>query len=352
MTAAEYRTDLWSDRQVIVAKNRSNRPQALSAQAIQAEEVAEGNELQDPFLEGREQNTPQESVALRRIGTEPNQPGWLLRIVANRYPAVSALSLDSAEVATGIHDVVIECPDFRQSWLQFSIFEIVRVLFAWQLRLRILSCTEGIEFIQVFRNQGAAAGASLGHSHSQILALSRIPGLAARRLRNADAFQQWRDSETLHGKRVVSDNGLLVVCPESSWVAGQVRLCSSSGSSANAVPFHQLSFEALRGVAIHLQRSLLVVQSSFPGVSFNLILNQPPVRHIDAFPWSIDIMPRTASFAGFELGCDIPIVTSEPEECAVAYRATWRELGQELAIPHESQLSPHGYSWMPSESVT
>lgn len=354
MPGAEFRTDHWSGRQVIIASNRSDRPQMVASQAPEQTHLAPEQERRhDPFLEGREHNTPQESLALRQLGSQADGPGWLLRVVANRYPAVAALAAASGTIASGIHDVVIECPDFRRSWLQFSNVEVLRVLIAWQQRLSQLIWIDGIECIQVFRNQGAAAGASLGHSHSQIVALNCVPRLIAQRLQNSDHFHQWRSDEVIDGERIVSTAGeFLVACPEASWLAGQMRICPTANSAADAFAFHQLPHEATARLANVLCRCVTVVQSCFPGVSFNLILNLAPVKHLLAFPWSIDIMPRTASFAGFELGCDVPIVTRSPEAAAEAYRTAWRKLADCFIVPTETESRPSGYAWVSDRSTS
>lgn len=350
MDVAEYRTDVWTGRQVIVASNRSKRPQMVSGQTIPAEPADDNSEvLNDPFLEGREQETPHESLAFRRNDTNVDQPGWLLRVVANRYPAVAPLTDGSEVAAVGVHDVVIECADFRRSWLQFSSTEVARVLTAWQLRQRQLIQLDGIECIAMFRNQGAAAGASLGHSHSQIVALNRIPNLVRLRTENAAGFFRWRDAESANAERVIFSDRLLAVCPESSWVAGQIRICPPADSDLDQVAFHQLPVCDLNQLAVTLKRCLQIVEDCFPGACFNLVLNQPPVKQVNVFPWSIDIMPRTASFAGFELGFDLPIVTVAPEQVTRAYRAAFESRGDKFDVPVHDQ--PDGYSWTPVSST-
>lgn len=345
MAAAEFRTDVWTGRQVIVAAARAHRPQTISSVAEISNRLQQDSEeaKSDPFLEGRETNTPSERVALRRDTTAFDQAGWLVRIVANRYPAVAQLSDTAENAATGIHDVVIECPDFRRCWLQFSTSEVARVFTAWQLRQQQLLSVDGVKSIQIFRNQGSAAGASLGHSHSQIISLNTIPALTKQRSQNADGFYRWRTSEIQIGSRVVRAEHLLLVCPDASWVSGQLRICPPNDESASSVPFHQLSSEATWKLAETVKNAIAAVKELFPEASFNLVLNQPPASQIDAFPWSIDIMPRTSSFAGFELSCDIPIITTSPEFAAAEYSKYFSEVPN--ATLSEAAICPPNYSW-------
>lgn len=352
MPAAEIRSDIWTGREVIVAGDRADRPQTVSARQADLHD-ATGKDLEaklDPFLEGREEDTPSERLALRCHGSPRNEAGWLLRVVANRYPAVAPFTDSRLLAAQGIHDVVIECPDFRRCWLQFSTAEVARVLIAWQMRQRQLLGHPEVKSIQVFRNQGAAAGASLGHSHSQIISLGSVPKLLQQRLKNAEGFQRWRAFEMLERHRVVVADRFLVICPDASWVAGQLRVCFGAAESAEAEPFHRLPVQLILELADVLRRCVSLVMQCFPGASFNVVLNQPSAEHLDAFPWSIDLMPRTASFAGFELSCDIPIITTSPESAAGLYRAAWERPFDKTSNGKltELELWPENYSWQPS----
>lgn len=358
MTAAEFRTDIWTGRRVIVADDRANRPHTVAKtldtssenDSIGKQHLDQFESEQDPFLQGREQNTPSERLALRQNGTSADQAGWLLRVVANRYPAVTSITDSNPAAAKGVHDVVIECPDFRRCWLQFSVFEVARVLTAWQLRLSQLACIPELKSIQIFRNQGPAAGASLGHSHSQIISLSTVPQLSEQRLKNAAGFHQWRSSEISDGRRIIEATDLLVVCPDASWVKGQIRICPVEINSVEDVPFQELRAAAVLNLARLLQKCIGVLQAKLPYASFNVVLNQPPTGQLFAFPWSIDIMPRTASFAGFELSCDIPIITMSPETSATQYRSVWNETKSSSATKQDvrSKVCPPGFSWQPS----
>ncbi|MEP3480012.1 MAG: hypothetical protein ABJZ55_12250 [Fuerstiella sp.] len=351
MTAAEFRTDIWTGRSVIVAGDRANRPQTVSKprdHSVDSQISGDRFESElDPFLEGREHNTPAERLALRQDGTSSDERGWLLRIVENRFPAVTSLTDSSPASAKGVHDVVIECPDFRRCWLQFSVFEVARVLTAWQLRVSQLASIPELKSIQVFRNQGAAAGASLGHSHSQIISLTTVPKLCEQRFQNSGGFFEWRAAEISNGQRIVCATDLLIVCPDASWVKGQIRLCPTEGSAVWDVPFYQLPSEALLVLSQMLQTCIRVVRKTLPQASFNMVLNLPPIIHPNGFPWSIDIMPRTASFAGFELSCDIPIITMPPETAAAEYRSAWNECKIELDEIQDmsSGICPPDFSW-------
>jgi UDPglucose--hexose-1-phosphate uridylyltransferase len=179
-TGPQFRTDVLTGQQIIVAPQRSRRPSArLSDPPL--------NPLLDPFAEGREHETPDERFSVRTGDSVPNGPGWLVRVVPNRYPAVlsaseqrtascvvSDQSLFPGRPACGEHDVVIECPDSRTRMVELSVAEIRQTLVAWQTRMRQLMQSSSICSVAVFRNEGFSAGASLAHCHSQILATEEL----------------------------------------------------------------------------------------------------------------------------------------------------------------------------------
>ena len=182
--APELRTDILTGRQCIVAPDRASRPAAFTPDPPLIR-LGTNGDVQDPFAEGNEQETPGERFAIRRDGSTPNTPGWGLRVVPNRYPAVvpQDLSFTSSieassndfqffpvQSANGEHDVVIECPDSRSHWSQLSHEEATAVFSAWRTRIRQLVAAGQFQSLSVFRNEGFSAGASLSHCHSQIVA--------------------------------------------------------------------------------------------------------------------------------------------------------------------------------------
>ncbi|MCA9047781.1 MAG: hypothetical protein KDA89_03585, partial [Planctomycetaceae bacterium] len=87
----ELRTDVLTGRQIIVAHSRGDRP--VHVTAVSPDHTSNSSALfHDPFLEGEEQSTPDETLSLRRDGTAANTSGWLVRVVPNRFPAVQPLS--------------------------------------------------------------------------------------------------------------------------------------------------------------------------------------------------------------------------------------------------------------------
>lgn len=348
----ELRRDPLTGRKVIVAVQRSERPHYVGNSTMPADD------RYDPFAEGNEHDTPAESLSLRRADSERDQPGWLLRVVPNRYPAVTPPTIggcqrpviDSefpAQEAFGIHEVVIECPDSRTRLADLSVVEVTRVLVAWQTRLKAFSERPGISTVHIFRNEGAMAGASLPHCHSQILATQWLDSedRQASHDKRRDVFHGWLKQELTAGERIVkTSEQLVVVCPFASRVAWQVRFFPNICGGQVAVPFGKLSLSELQSLAAELLSVAISLRNLRGEVSFNLALKLPPVAIPDAYPWFLDLMPRTGQFAGFELlATTTDIVTTAPETAAASYRGALESVRRDVT---DETLWPPGYRWV------
>ena len=82
---SELRKDPVTGRWVIIASERENRPGALPAD-FPDEYPTHGDRC--PFCEGNEDMTPNEVLAFRDRNSQRNKPGWWVRVVPNKYPAM------------------------------------------------------------------------------------------------------------------------------------------------------------------------------------------------------------------------------------------------------------------------
>lgn len=316
----------------------------------------------DPFLESNERDTPDECLALRKVGSAPNAPDWLLRVVPNRYPVVVSDTSDheskathfSSSVAWGIHEVVIECPDFRRHLADFSVSEVTRILFAWQLRLNTICAQTGPQPIRIFRNEGAKAGASLQHCHSQIVATKQTPDPALDELiaagnskpRASDnvLYGRWIEEELRAQQRIIAIRGNhVVVCPFASRVARQVRICPQSVLGGDVIPYGRVQLQELQQLAATLLSSIRALRQTQGDLAYNLLLAFSNEHDPENSPWMLDVIPRTSQFAGFELLADADIITVTPEDAA----ADMRKHAEWLECPDTSDsLWPADYQWV------
>src|SRR5436309_9428638 len=174
----ELRKDPVTGRWVIISTDRQKRPNDFVF-----ERAAAIGKDGCPFCPGHESLTPPEVMAYRQNGSAPNTPGWDIRVVPNKFPALQVEGTLDREGegmfdrmnGIGAHEVIIETPDHDRSLAAMSELEIERVLWAYRERILDLKQDRRLRHILVFKNQGAAAGATLEHTHSQLIALPIVP---------------------------------------------------------------------------------------------------------------------------------------------------------------------------------
>ena len=174
---SEFRKDPISDHWVIIAPNRARRPEQFAGDSNAR------IPRRCPFCRGHEGDTPPAVAAYDADGRSADSLAWQVRVVPNKYPAVaqadSRLTERSGFFETrpgvGIHEVIIEAPDHILSFSALEPSQAALVFRAYRDRLRHLRENPSIAYAQVFKNSGPAAGASLEHAHSQLIATSVVP---------------------------------------------------------------------------------------------------------------------------------------------------------------------------------
>jgi UDPglucose--hexose-1-phosphate uridylyltransferase len=315
---AEYRIDPETGGWYIVAPERAARPTD--------EPGAPHGPC--PFDPGNEAMTPPEVL---RVPAEASRP-WRVRVVPNRYAVVSPGETSDGTrwpAATGRHEVVIESPE-HDGDLRFAGFEqTLEVLRAIRVRCRALAARRPAAIV-VFRNHGAAAGTSLRHPHSQIVALDQAPpGLAERWQRARGFFAQTgvrlhddlAARERADGVRVVSDaDGLLICQPRAAGVSHQTVLlprdCSADLAGA--------SDEALAAVARMLPRVAAGLAAVRDDPAYNLVVHAGPAGDAGAgdwYQWHLGFYPRVSRRAGLEIATGLGVNPTVPEQTAPLLRA-------------------------------
>jgi UDPglucose--hexose-1-phosphate uridylyltransferase len=278
---------------VAIAPERGQRPGA--APAVREPPTAEELEA-CPFCEGRESQTPPEAWALGPPGRVPGTPGWRVRVVPNRYPAFAR------------HEVVVHVPHHARSLADLGPGELHRVAEAWQAR----APTDGGGYLHAFVNDGHEAGASLSHSHSQLVWLEETPPVVQAEV------EYWREHGcgicALVAAELEREERLL-------WQEdGLVALCPSAGRAPYELLVAPVEHEpdglrsTLLGAALALAgrgaRALYAVEGPRP---FNAWLHAG--EH-----WHLELVPRFAGLGGMELGAGIAINPLPPEQAAAALR--------------------------------
>ena len=211
----------------------------------------------------------------------PDSPGWRVRVVPNLYPAFER------------QEVVVHAPRHVRSFAELSDDECALVAAAWQSR----RTADSGGYLHALINEGRAAGASLAHSHSQLVWLAQEP---------PGAVEDCLD-EILAGEPIVERNGVVTACPRAGRVPYEL-IVAPRDAEADAWTSELLA-PALSLVAEAMRR-LHAVEGHVP---LNAWLHT-------GRRWHIEVMPRLTVFAGIELGAGIYVNTLAPEEAARALR--------------------------------
>ncbi|MFZ0964186.1 MAG: DUF4931 domain-containing protein, partial [Terriglobia bacterium] len=174
----ELRKDPVTGRWVIIATDRAKRPTDFVRDKVQIH----GSGF-CPFCYGNESKTPPEILAYRSDGSARNSPGWSLRVVANKFPALGiegslnrqGEGLYDKMNGIGAHEVIIETPKHELTLATLPVRQVEDVLWAYRDRIIDLKKDRRFKYILIFKNHGDAAGASLEHTHSQLIALPVVP---------------------------------------------------------------------------------------------------------------------------------------------------------------------------------
>jgi UDPglucose--hexose-1-phosphate uridylyltransferase len=333
--APEYRRDPVSGRWVIVAPERSLRPLALSHSKPHARWDAERDAC--PFCEGHEADTPRELLAVRDPGTLPDGPGWHLRVVPNRYPAVRPTAttttrsdgLFEATPGIGEHELIIECPRHRSSPTALTDAEFAAVFRAYRDRLATLSADPRYAYVAVFKNVGAEAGASLAHLHSQIVATPIIPDAIHQELLGAADYHR-REGRCVFCDIVRQEQIIQVrVIEQTQHFLAVAAYAGRFAYETWVLPLqHASRYETITDPqAAELARLTKSILGKLDGVlghpAYNYYLHTAPAQsgELEHYHWHLEIVPRTARPAGFEWGTGCFINAVLPETAATELRA-------------------------------
>lgn len=341
----ELRKDPVLNRWVIISTERSLRPSDFETFGQYGN--ANGSSGPDPFAAGNEHLTPPEIYAVRSADSKPNGPGWSVRVVPNKFPALGiegdldprGYGLYDRMNGVGAHEVIIETPRPDQHWQDYSLPHLLDLLSAIRLRVEDLSRDLRFAYVLPFKNHGYAAGASLRHAHSQIIATPVVPARVLEELAAAQAhwnqkrrsiFVDIMDQELLMEERVVCDGPhFLAFCPYASSSAFEVHIYPKRQSA----DFRAAGTEELKALCEVLKSIVLKWQQALGDVAWNLLIRTAPndtplsglrsgFPYLDAcYCWHVEMFPRLGRGAGFEWGTGFYINSTPPEEAAAFLRS-------------------------------
>jgi UDPglucose--hexose-1-phosphate uridylyltransferase len=321
---SELRQDLVTGDWVVIATGRAKRPEDF-ASGMRAE-IQEDPEKLCFFCYPKETGQEEDVLIYENESKE-----WSLRVFPNKYPAFTRgkitrhfeegpyFGMDGA----GYHEVIVT-RDHKKQIAELDVLRVAELVDAYQDRYVDLMNRKSVNYIEIFHNHGKEAGASVVHPHSQLMAIPVISPYVNLELTGAEAY--WRTNkkcvyctmaewELEHKKRIIFENGdFLTFCPFASRASFEVWVMPKKHKPY----FERTSAEEKLRLAEALQISINKIWKALGDPAYNFYIHTSPCdgKDYSHFHWHIEILPRTATWAGFELSTGIEISTIEPETAA------------------------------------
>ncbi len=322
----ELRQDPVTQKWVVIATGRSQRPEDFSQ--LKREEVQEDPDKKCFFCYPEETGQKKDTLLYKN-----NQGEWTLRVFPNKYPAFDRPQNGRIQHqeegpyfkmdGVGYHEIVVT-RDHKKQLANLEVLEVAEVIDAFQERYINLMNKKSVNYIEIFQNHGKEAGASIAHPHSQIVAIPIISSQVKAELDGAENYYRMNkqciycaimDWEKEKKERIVFENDdFWVFCPYASRVAFETWIMPKKHKPY----FERISQAEKLKLAEALKIALKKIYQALGDPAYNFYLHTSPADGQDYphFHWHLEILPKTATWAGFELSTGIEISTIQPERAA------------------------------------
>jgi len=284
-----------------------------------------------PFCWGKESMTPPEIIAHRSSGSA-NAPGWTVRVVPNKFPALrieGELDKEGKGVfdmmnGIGAHEVIVETPDHFKDIADLTYAETEEVIWAYLSRSSDLRGDKRFKYILIFKNYGKVAGASLEHSHSQLIALPIVPKRVKEEMEGAAKYFDYKErcvfcdiirEERREKDRIIyEDENFLAFCPYVSRFPYEIWILPKKHMSN----FTDMERECVPCLARAMRDSLARIKELLSDPPYNFIIHTSPTDggQREDYHWHMEIMPKLTKVAGFEWGSGFYVNPVPPDIAA------------------------------------
>lgn len=303
----ELRTDFLG-RSVVLSPSRAARPHEFEAHV-----PAKKTDVSACFFcPGNEHMTPPEIERVKSLDAK----SWLARVFPNAYPAFSK----SFPKAYGLHEVVVETPDHSKTLSQLDEAGFARWLGLLARRLRAHALDRKFKYTAIFKNEWAAAGASLEHTHTQLVGLGMVPGNIKREEKVCKSSCPFCllsvDDKYL---KIIDSGSFLALAPWAPRFNHEVWVVPG----AHTASLTDLDETAISALARTIRAVLRAQDGSLNYPAYNLVFHLAPLRQKN-FHFHVEVCPRIAQWAGFEMGFDTVMNSVRPQETAEIYKEWMR----------------------------
>lgn len=322
----ELRKDPITGRWVIISTDRARRPSDFHPATV---EITGGHFC--PFCPGNEDKTPPE-VLMYATDSLRRDSRWSLRVVPNKFPALrvegdldrQAEGLYDRMNGIGAHEVVVESPDHMATLGTMGEAQVAELLWAFRDRVMDLKKDGRLRYIMLFKNYGEQAGATLEHSHSQIIALPVVPRRVQEEVDGGRKYFDFKErcvycdivrQEARSESRIVlRSDEFLTICPFAARFPFETWIIPNRHDSH----FENIKEREVYNLAWMLKSLMRKMDKVLVRPAYNLIIHTAPAQEapLEHYHWHIEIIPKLTRIAGLEWGTGLFINPTPPEESA------------------------------------
>ncbi len=330
---SEIRKDPISHTWVIISTERAKRPSDYKKIATESEN-----------------NQSPENCPLCQEAATPPPPGdswaglskesngqWLTRVLPNKFPALKPdTSLSQKEEngfyhslsGTGGHEIILDSLNHNETLSQMRLSQLEAMLLTYQTRFFRWKLDHRISYVLVFRNHKKAAGASLSHPHSQVIASPIIPPRIFEELREAREYYKLhrecifcrmiKDEQKLKKRLIYQNPSVLIFSPYAARFPFETYIIPKKHFASLEETDRKTLKDLAKAFKFFFSR-LAEVLSDPP---YNYMLHVSPLKTpgLLYYHWHFEVIPRLAMPAGYEFGSGIFINPTSPEEAAKILR--------------------------------
>lgn len=323
---SELRKDPVVDRWVIISEEPGLSPVLTGSPAT------DGNGLLCPFCPGNEHLCPPEILANRPHDSHANDSRWNLRVIPNRSPllvveeGLKRLGEGIYDKVTGVgaNEVIIETPGHGKRQADMGLEELENLFWAYRDRIIDLKKDPRIRCVVIYKNNGEAAGATLDHPYSLLLALPIVPRDIVDELHGAEKHFDYKErciycdiirQETQFEQRIVFETGSFIAIepfaprlPFETWIIPKRHSCR----------FEEIEPKEVNELAGIFKEILARLDSGLFRPPYNYTLHSAPFNNACGkfYHWHMEILPRIGIQSGLEVGSDLYVHSTMPEDAA------------------------------------
>jgi len=335
---SEIRKDPASPTWVIIATERGKRPCDFAERNDVEEKKARGKRKPCPFCGGEEVEAPIKAFSIWPGEIDKKTKDWRTRVLPNKFPALQpSVELTQGEAdhsyhllsGVGGHEVIVDTRRHADELATMPKSQLEAIIRTYCQRYKYWHNDPRIAYVLIFKNYGLAAGASLAHPHSQLVATPIIPPRISQELEEAKTYYEQEkkciycepikiEENAKRSRKIWENDTIVALCPFASRFPCEILILPK----VHAAAFDDLSEEEIGDLAQVLRNIFKRVDIVLNDPPYNLMIHSAPLRlpGLLYYHWHIEIIPRITMPAGFEWGTGIYINVISPEDAAEALR--------------------------------